>query len=83
MMQVKPELKHRISADDYAEILHEASYTLPQRLLVGREQAAQAEARAAQMQQMAEMAKTGGVGLRDIAQAATAGQGGGQEGGGQ
>ena len=35
-----------------------------------------------QAQQMAKLAKTGGAGARDIAQAVTAGQGGGQEGGG-
>lgn len=85
MMEIKPELRHRISAHDYAEILHEASPTLPQRLLVSREQAQQsydAELQAQQAQQMAELAKTGGAGARDIAQAVTAGQGGGQEGGG-
>lgn len=79
MMEVKPELRHRLSADDYAEILHDAQPSLPQRLLVGREEAARAaaaEAQMAQMQQMAEMAKTGGAGMNDMAQAAAVGQGG-------
>lgn len=84
VMQLKPELRHRFSADDYAEILHEASPSLPQRLLVSREEAAaaaEAEAQQQQMAQMAELAKTGGAGLRDMAQGAAALQGGGQEGG--
>lgn len=82
LMQIKPELKHRLSGDDYAEILHDASTTLPQRLLVSREQAAaaaNAEAQAAQMAQMAEMAQKGGAGMRDMAQAAMTGQEGGEE----
>lgn len=80
VMELKPELRHRFSADDFAEILHEASPSLPQRLLVPREQAQQAaaaEAQERQLAQAAELAKTGGAGLRDIAQAAGANGNGG------
>lgn len=85
LMQIKPELIDRLSADDYAEVLHEASPTLPQRLLVSREEAAakaEARAQAQQAAQMAEMAKTGGAGLRDMAEAGAIAQGQG-EGSGQ
>lgn len=82
LMEIKPGLKHRLSEDDYAEILHEANPTLPQRLLRTREQAnelAMAEQRQAEMAGLAEMAKSGGAGLNDMAQAqAIAQQGGGQ-----
>ena len=78
LMQVKPELRHRLSADDYAEVLHEASPTLPQRLLVSREdaaKAAQAEAQQQQAAQAAQMMQQGGAGVRDLAVAAAQGQG--------
>ncbi|OWV39404.1 portal protein [Mameliella alba] len=73
LMQLKPEVRHRFSADDYVEVLHEASPSLPQRLLVSREQAAaaaQQEQQAAQAAQAAQMAREGGAGMRDMAQAA-------------
>ncbi|WP_289150259.1 portal protein [uncultured Salipiger sp.] len=82
LAQVRPEILDRISVDDYAEVLHEASPAIPQRVLVSREDAEanrQARAQAQQAQAMAEMAKTGGAGLRDMAQAGALMQGGGQE----
>ncbi|HBT01756.1 MAG TPA: hypothetical protein DEB47_18285 [Citreicella sp.] len=81
LAQLKPEILDRISADDYAEVLHEASTAVPQRVLVPRDVAMQARAarqQAEQAQAMAEMAKTGGAGLRDMAQAGAAMQGRGQ-----
>jgi len=79
LAQVKPELMDRISADDYAEVLHEASPSLPQRLLLPREvAAARAREREEQMAalQATQMAKDGGAALRDMAQAGAAMQGG-------
>lgn len=79
VMQIKPELRHRLSADDFAEILHEANVAIPQRLLVPREvaqQAIEAEAQAQQQAQMLDMAQQGGAALRDVAQAAGMGEGG-------
>lgn len=71
----KPEVLDRLSADDYAEVLHEASTTLPQRLLVTREaadQARQARAQAEQAAQGMAMAQQGGQAMRDVAQAGAA-----------
>ncbi|KHQ50287.1 portal protein [Mameliella alba] len=82
LMQLKPEVRHRFSADDYVEVLHEASPSLPQRLLVSREQAAaaaQQEQQAAQAAQAAQMAREGGAGMRDMAQAAQIMGAGGDE----
>ncbi|MFD2854033.1 portal protein [Seohaeicola zhoushanensis] len=79
VINVKPELADRLSADDYAEILHEMSPALPQRLLVSREQAdADRQARAQQMQAMQamQMAEQGGRVVRDVAGAAGQVQGG-------
>lgn len=80
VLEIDPALRHRLSMDDYAEALMEASPSLPQRLLRSREEAAQraqAEAQAAQAAQMAQLAQQGGAGLRDIAQAGAIAQGGG------
>lgn len=82
MLQIKPELRHRMSGDDFLEVLHEAQPALPQRLLVPREQAAQlaqAEAQQQQLAQAVQLAQQGGAGLRDLAQAAATGQGGGAQ----
>ncbi|MBY5988208.1 portal protein [Roseovarius atlanticus] len=71
VMEIDPNLRHRLSSDDYAEVLHSANTILPQRLLRTREEAAeraQAEQNARQMAQMAELAKTGGQAVRDVAQ---------------
>lgn len=75
LSQVKPEVLDRLSADDYAEMLHEASTTIPQRLLVPREQAQQVRQQRQQAEQMAQgmaMAKEGGQAARDLAQAGAA-----------
>lgn len=79
VINIKPELRHRLDANAYAEILHEANTSLPQNLLVSREEAqaaAEAEAQQQQLAQAASLAQTGGQAARDIAQAAAAGQGG-------
>ncbi|MGY9050151.1 MAG: portal protein, partial [Rhodobacterales bacterium] len=79
LAQLKPEIMDRISADDYAEVLHEASMAVPQRVLVSREVAQQtreARQQAQQAAQAAELAKTGGAGMRDMAQASAMMQGG-------
>lgn len=73
LMQLNPDVRHRLSVDDYVEVLHEASPSLPQRLLRSREDAAALVAQdqqAAQAAQMAEVAQSGGAGMRDMAQAA-------------
>lgn len=83
LSQVKPEILDRISVDDYAEVLHDASGSLPQRLLVPREQAAQARQQRAQQEQMAQgmaMAQQGGAAMRDMAQAGSLMDGMGGEG---
>jgi hypothetical protein len=70
--QIKPEILDRLSADDVAEILHDANPSLPQRLLVTREQAIQMrEARAQQAQQQAQMQalQQGSAAARDASQA--------------
>lgn len=72
LAQFKPEVLDRLSADDYAEVLHNASTTLPQRLLVPREMAMQIrQQRAQQQQQMQQMqmAQDGAGAVRDVAQA--------------
>lgn len=80
IMALQPEMRHRFSGDDYAEVLHEASPQLPQRLLRSREEAAQM-AQAEQQQQQAaampQMAQQGGAAMRDMAQAAQMMQEGG------
>lgn len=83
VINVKPELLYRLSADDYAEVLHEANPSLPQRLLVSREEAQarmQADQKAQQMAQNVAMAEQGARAVRDVASAAgqVQGQGGGQ-----
>lgn len=75
LSQVKPGVMDRLSEDDYAEILHEASTAIPQRLLVPREVAMQARQQRAQKEQMAQgvaMAREGGQAMRDMAQAGAA-----------
>ncbi|QPM89149.1 portal protein [Pseudooceanicola algae] len=81
LAQLKPEILDRISADDYAEVLHEASTAVPQRVLVPREQAAQlreARAQAQQAQSAVQMAAEGGAGMKELAQGMQAMQGGGE-----
>ncbi|MEM6650969.1 MAG: portal protein [Pseudomonadota bacterium] len=82
LMQIKPGLRHRVSEDDVAEVLHEANTVLPQRILRSREEAqqlAQQEQQAIQAQQAAELAAPVGAGIRDLAQAAGQLQGAGGE----
>lgn len=84
MVEMQPDLRHRLSGDDVAEVLHEASPVLPQRILRSRELAEvyrQAEQQALQAAQMAELAAPAGQGLRDMAQAGAIAQGG--DGGGE
>ncbi|AUC52300.1 hypothetical protein CDO87_03445 [Sagittula sp. P11] len=54
LSQFKPEVLDRLSADDYAEVLHDANTTLPQKLLVPREVAMQARQARAQQEQAAQ-----------------------------
>ncbi|MGR3456074.1 portal protein [Pseudooceanicola sp.] len=81
MASLDPRYMDRVDADGLVEALHDASPTLPARILRSREEAdelARGRAQQAQMQQMMEMAKAGGGVVKDIAAASGQGQGGTQ-----
>ncbi|GGH36273.1 Bacteriophage head to tail connecting protein [Cribrihabitans marinus] len=83
LAQVKPRYMDRINDDALIEALHDASPSVPASILHSREvadQAAEARAQQAQAAQMMEAAQAGGGVVKDLAQAAAAGQG---QGGGQ
>ncbi|MEX0306038.1 MAG: portal protein [Ruegeria sp.] len=80
LAQAKPRYMDRINDDALIEALHDASPSLPAAILRPREEADQiAEGRAQQQQaaQMLEAAQAGGGVVKDLAQAAAAGQGAG------
>jgi len=71
-----PRYVDRVDADGLVEALHDASPTLPARILRSRDaadQVAAARQQAQQLQQMMEVAQTGGGVVKDLATAAGAG----------
>ncbi len=80
LAQLDPRYADRVDPDGLVEALHDASPSLPARILRSREQAdeiAKARAQQTQQAQMMDMAQQGGGVLKDLAAAGAAGQGGG------
>jgi len=75
LAQAKPRVMDRLDEDALVEVLHEASPSLPAKLLRGRDEADKIAAERAQQAQMAQamaMAREGAGALKDVAGAAAA-----------